>query len=173
MLLNRRTKLCLTSLIIGAVASIDSTATTNTHTDHPARIHADARKLESATCIACVSEEWAEHWSAKNLDAVVALYADDAVFLPSTGSRVTGRAAIRELFAKALVASTTRLRVQSKTTGQSGDLAYDSGEYEEKATSGGVTRTGHGNYLVILRRVGAGRWLIVEHMWTDAPATVP
>jgi uncharacterized protein (TIGR02246 family) len=132
----------------------------------------DARAPRSAgaTEIAQVSEQWAKHWSAKNLEAVVALYADDAVFLPSNGSRFTGRAAIRDLFAKALASYTPELQVHSKVTGQSGDLAYDSGEYEEMSTSGGVARTGRGNYLVVLRRDAEKRWRIVEHMWTDAPA---
>lgn len=169
MLLNQRTKICLASMIIGAVALIASMTTATARTTRPARINAAIARVENPICIACISEQWAEHWSARKLDAVVALYADDAVFLPSTGSRVTGKAAIRELFAKALATNTTKLRVQSRTRGQSGDLAYDSGEYEETTTSGGVTRTGRGNYLMILRRVGAERWLIVEHMWTDAP----
>ena len=124
---------------------------------------------DAAREITQVSEQWAKHWSAKNLDAVVALYAEDAVFLPSNGSRFTGLSSIRDLFAKALAANTSELRVRSKVTGQSGDLAYDSGEYEETSTSGGVTRTGRGNYLVVLRRDSEKHWRIVEHMWTDAP----
>jgi ketosteroid isomerase-like protein len=101
---------------------------------------------------------------------VIALYAEDAVFLPSTGSRITGRAAIRELFAKALPGLKSDLRVHSKVTEQSGNLAYDSGEYEETSTSGEFTKTGRGNYLVVFRRHGGDQWRIVEHMWTDLSA---
>ena len=124
-----------------------------------------------ASGVAQISEKWAKEWSAKNVDALIALYAEDAVFLPANGSRVTGRAAIRDLFEKALAANTSDVRVHSKVTEQSGDLAYDSGEYEETATSGGVTRSGRGNYLVVFRRSGKDQWRIVEHMWTDAPTT--
>jgi len=141
-------------------------------------VAADARAVQTApraaargqtTDVAQVSERWAKEWGAKNLAAVIALYADDPVFLPATGTRVTGRAAIRNLFEQALATNTSNLHVRSKVTEQSGDLAYDSGEYEETMTSAGVTRSGQGNYLVVLRRNG-NQWLIVEHMWTDVPA---
>ncbi|MCM3901828.1 MAG: SgcJ/EcaC family oxidoreductase [Pyrinomonadaceae bacterium] len=125
----------------------------------------------SAPEVARISELWAKEWSAKNLEAVIGLYAEDAVFLTATGSRVSGRTAIRDLFEKALAANTSDLRVHSKVTEQSGNLAYDSGEYEEAMTTGGVKRSGRGNYLVVFRRSGKNEWLIVEHMWTDAPTT--
>jgi len=117
--------------------------------------------------VAGISEQWAKEWSAKNLDALMALYAEDAVFLTATGSRTTGRVAIRKLFEKALAASTSDLHVQSKVNEQSGQLAYDSGEYEETTTTGAVKRSGGGNYLVVLRRDGRKQWRIVQHMWTD------
>ncbi|HEY8185711.1 MAG TPA: SgcJ/EcaC family oxidoreductase [Pyrinomonadaceae bacterium] len=123
----------------------------------------------SANDIAKVSEQWAREWKAKNLDALIALYAEDAVFMPATGSRVTGRAEIRELFEKALAVYTSDLQVHSKVTEESGDLAYDSGEYDEMGNSGGVKRSGRGNYLMILRRDRQNQWRIVQHMWTDVP----
>jgi uncharacterized protein (TIGR02246 family) len=121
----------------------------------------------SVNRVAEISEQWAKEWSAANLDALMALYAEDAVFLTATGSRTTGRAAIRELFSKALTANSSTLHVQSKLTEQSGQLAYDSGQYEETTTTAGVKRSGRGNYLVVLRRDGRKQWRIVQHMWTD------
>ncbi|HSS21826.1 MAG TPA: SgcJ/EcaC family oxidoreductase [Pyrinomonadaceae bacterium] len=112
---------------------------------------------------------WAKEWNAHNLDAIVDLYAEDAVFLTAGGTRTTGRAAIRELFKQAFAATNSQLSVQSKATEQSGNLAYDSGEYDETSTSNGVTKSRKGNYLVVLRRE-KNRWRIVQHMWTDAGA---
>jgi uncharacterized protein (TIGR02246 family) len=120
--------------------------------------------------VAQVSERWAKEWSAKNLEGVVGLYADDAVFLPSTGSRVAGKAAIRALFDQALATNTPDLHVKSRSSEQSGNLAYDSGEYDETIESAGAKRSSHGSYLVVLRRGDKGDWLIVAHMWTDTPA---
>ena len=122
-----------------------------------------------ANSISKPSQLWAREWSAKNLDALMDLYADDAVFLTATGSRTTGKAAIRELFKQALAGSGSQLKVYSRSTEESGNLAYDSGEYDEVSTINGVTKKGAGNYLVVLRRDG-NRWRIVQHMWTDAGA---
>ena len=86
---------------------------------------------------------------------------------PITGSRITGRSAIRELFSGALATHSSELHVRSKRTEQSGQLAYDSGEYEETSTAGGVKHSGRGNYLVVFRREGKNQWRIIQHMWTD------
>ena len=125
--------------------------------------------LRSVSRVERISEQWAKEWSGGNLDALMALYAEDAVFLTATGSRTTGRAAIRELFQKALAANTSDLHVQSRVTEQSGQLAYDSGQYEETTTTAGVKRSGRGNYLMVLRRDRKKQWRIVQHMWTDVP----
>jgi uncharacterized protein (TIGR02246 family) len=158
-------RVSVSSLIISAGAALLFIAAADARAQTAPRAAARGQ----TTGVAQISERWAKEWGAKNLAAVIALYADDAVFLPSTGSRVTGRAAIRDLFEKALATNTSNLHVRSKVTEQSGDLAYERGEYEETMTSAGVTRSGQGNYLVILRRNG-NQWLIVEHMWTDIPA---
>jgi len=123
-----------------------------------------------STDVASVSEQWAKLWSAKNLDGVVALYAEDAVFLPSTGTRVEGRDAIRELFKSALAAYDPDITVRSTKSEIVGDLAYDIGEYRETVMNKGVASTGRGSYLVVLRRSPSNRWLIVSQMWTDEPA---
>jgi uncharacterized protein (TIGR02246 family) len=56
----------------------------------------------AADALAHVSLDWAANWQAKKLDAVLALYTDDAVFLDADGSRVTGRRAIHDFFATVL-----------------------------------------------------------------------
>ena len=45
---------------------------------------------------------WAPDWNAKNLDAIVALYAPEPVFLPTSGVRWAGATVIRKAFAGAL-----------------------------------------------------------------------
>jgi uncharacterized protein (TIGR02246 family) len=122
-----------------------------------------------------VSQVWACAWQAKRLDAVLALYTPDAVFLDANGSRVTGRPALRVFFAKVLGQYSAEPQLRSIGGAVSGDLAYDWGEYREIVTPiahpAGAIRT-EGSYLVILRRV-SGRWLIAEQMWTgNAPVPV-
>jgi len=127
------------------------------------------RSADSREELSKISEQWARLWSEKQLDQVIELYASDAVFLTSTGDRTAGKAAIRELFKKALEANTSKLAVRSITTEVSGNLAYDSGDYRETIAPAleGAKREGQGNYLVVYRKEKDGRWLIVQHMWTD------
>ena len=122
-----------------------------------------------AAAVAALSARWAKLWSAKDLDGTVALYAEDAVFCPSTGTRVAGRDRIRALFAEALAVVTPSLTVRSTRAEVSGDLACDIGEYEETIVANGKTHTGRGSYLLVARRDAASRWLIVAQMWTDVP----
>lgn len=70
--------------------------------------------------------EWLANWNAKNLKGVMALYADDAVLLPSSGERITGKAKIGEYF-KSIFDSPWLIsrRLDSQNTVSSGDLAYD------------------------------------------------
>ncbi|MCM3871497.1 MAG: SgcJ/EcaC family oxidoreductase [Pyrinomonadaceae bacterium] len=157
--------------MISLLAALLISATAEAGTERSVSTRSQPVDQRTANGIAQISETWAKEWGAKNLNALMALYAEDAVFLPANGSRVTGRAAIRDLFEKALAVNASELRIHSKVTEQSGDLAYDSGEYEETGTSSGVARSGRGNYLVVFRRHGKDQWRIVEHMWTDAPST--
>ena len=125
-------------------------------------------RTAGAQRVAAVCAEWAGAWGAKDLERLVGLYADDAVFLPATGGRITGRAAIKELFRQALETNSSRLQIRSIRTHVEGGLAFDSGEYEERK-SGDSTRPGRGQYLVVCRRDATGTWRIIEHVWTDTP----
>lgn len=120
-----------------------------------------------------VCGQWAEYWRLKQLDQIVSLYAPDAVFLTGTGDRINGRKAIRSVFEKAMAAHTSDLTPRSLVTEVSGNLAYDSGEYSETVTpASGVARTElKGNYVIVFKRQRNGKWLIIEHVWTDRPAS--
>ncbi len=131
--------------------------------------------VQAADPLAQVSQDWAKNWQARDLEATLSLYTDDAVFLDPSATRVTGKAALRAFFATVLKQYGAKPRMQSVTDGSSGDLGFDSGTYTEVITPianpSGAIRT-HGSYLVVLRRVG-GRWLIAQQMWTgSAPVSV-
>jgi uncharacterized protein (TIGR02246 family) len=120
------------------------------------------------------SQDWARDWQSKNLDATLALYTDDAVFLDADGSHVDGKPALRKFFATVLRQYSAKPVLRSVGNAMSGDLAYDWGEYSEIVTPvakpDAAIKT-HGTYLVVLRRV-SGRWLIAKQMWTGS-APVP
>lgn len=123
-----------------------------------------AREIQRA---AAVRERWEADWNGKRLDDIMTLYTDDAAFLRPTAERTAGLEAIRSLFAKTLAVNTAHIVLHSITIERSGNLAYDSGTYEETIASGGVTRAGRGDYLIILKRQSNGQWLIAQQTWTD------
>ncbi|HWY16421.1 MAG TPA: nuclear transport factor 2 family protein [Rhizomicrobium sp.] len=120
-----------------------------------------------------LSEKWAADWSAKKLDAVIALYAPEPVFLPTIGPRWVGLAAIRKNFAGLLDNYDPHVVLHSLETARSGTLGYDSGTYEETITpvKGGKPIPSRGAYLFLFRREKGGAWKILEQTWTsfDAP----
>jgi len=137
---------------------------------------ASRRAASVAEELGKIRDEWAREMHAKQLDQVVALYAPDAVFLPPTGNRISGQAAIRALFKGIMEAVTSDLHFHSIVTESSGDLAYDSGDWTETLTpvAGGPGKDFQGNYVIVFRRGSDGHWLIVEHVWTVvSPDVVP
>jgi ketosteroid isomerase-like protein len=120
--------------------------------------------------LAKLREQFVQQLHDKQLDQIIALYAPDGVFLSPSGGRFTGQAAIRGLFKNVMDTVTSELSLHSLVTENSGDLAYDSGDYSETLvpTKGGPNQHFQGDYLIVFRRQKDGKWLIVQHVWTFA-----
>lgn len=118
--------------------------------------------------LAKVSQDWSSAWAAKDLDATLALYSDDVVFMDANGSRISGKNDLRKFFSAVLAEYTARPMVRSLKSEASGDLGYDLGNYTEI-----ITQVAHpdtairtaGTYVAIMRKI-AGRWLITAQAWT-------
>jgi uncharacterized protein (TIGR02246 family) len=124
----------------------------------------------STDAIVSAREEWAKSLHAKQLDAFVNLYTPDAMFLVN-GDRFTGRDAIRSVTKRAMDAFTSDIHFQSASTIISGDLAYDSADYNETLTAAnGIADPHRGNYLTIYKRQPDGKWLIAQQIWTEKVA---
>ncbi len=123
----------------------------------------------TADDIAKIRSEWAKALHAKQLDQIVMFYAPDAVFLPPTGERVTGRPAIRDLTKKIMETFTSDITLHSIVVEHSGSLAYDSGDFTETlvTVADGAKMEAQGNYLMIFKRQPDGHWLIIEQAWTE------
>ncbi len=128
-----------------------------------------SQKIAATTTdeLTALRESWSRAFNAKQLDAVVATYALDAVYLPITGGRVVSAAAIKNLYERIWTQLTPHVELTSHVVERSGDLAYDSGEYVENVVSGGTAVNIAGNYVFVYRRQPDG-WRIVEQIWTEA-----
>ena len=114
--------------------------------------------------------------AAKDTDAIVALYSDDAYLLPANMPRVDGRDAIHKGWVAMLRAPGAQLTLTpgQKVVSQAGDLVVDIGTYDYKAT-GPKKKPMHdvGKYVTVLKQVN-GQWKIQVDTWnSDMPAPGP
>ncbi len=111
---------------------------------------------------------WASTIHARHLDACVALYAPDGVFVLADGTRFKGSKAIRMLYTGAMKMYVSDMHFHNVTTHASGDLAYDSGRWNETLTlrATGKIKKSTGSYMTVYRYEN-GAWLIIEQVWTS------
>jgi ketosteroid isomerase-like protein len=116
-------------------------------------------------------ETWVQDLHTKQLESILKFYAPDAVFLQPNGDRITGTAALRSLFQTIMATFNSHLTLHSRSLEASGDLAYDSGDFEESLTNvaTGAKMASKGGYVIIYKRQPNGSWLIVQHAWTGIP----
>ncbi len=117
-----------------------------------------------------LAQQWAHLWNTESLEALVALYAKDGEFYPTSGERVAGQPALRALFAAALAGNKPAITMTSVSSARSGTIAFDAGEYVEIITrrANGAAFSVSGHYLLVCRQVAGGRWLISQQMWTES-----
>ncbi|HWW15144.1 MAG TPA: DUF4440 domain-containing protein [Candidatus Dormibacteraeota bacterium] len=116
-------------------------------------------------------EAWVQDLRTKQLEPILKFYTPDAVFLQPTGERITGTAALRALFQTVMSTFTSDLTLHSQNLESSGDLAYDSGDFQETLTTiaTGAKLTSKGSYVMIFKRQPTGSWQIVQQVWTGTP----
>jgi uncharacterized protein (TIGR02246 family) len=128
-----------------------------------------AKDVESV--IREAGQNWATYWNNRELDKVVSIYAQNAVYLPPHHSAVHGRDAIREYLERALEHGATGLAFEVTYIRQAGDLAYDVGTYTMNLPHDGGKRQDKGKYLTVWHRLADGEWKIVADAWSsDLPA---
>jgi uncharacterized protein (TIGR02246 family) len=124
-------------------------------------------KLTAAATIRRIGDDWARHWNAGELDAVVAAYAEDAVYLPPHHEAVPGRDAIREYLKAPLSHGVCGLAFDVTYIKQQGSIAWDVGTYRMTIPQGdGTKKEDHGKYLTVWRRAGKN-WLIAADAWSS------
>lgn len=121
--------------------------------------------------LAKIREAWVQDLRTKQLEPMLKFYAPDAVFLQPTGERITGSAALRSLFQSIMATFNSDLTLHSQNLETSGDLAYDSGDFEETLTTiaTGAKISSKGSYVIIFKRQPSGSWKIVQQVWTGTP----
>jgi uncharacterized protein (TIGR02246 family) len=137
---------------------------TQTAADRPVR---NTPRVNAASTIRRIGEEWARHWNTNDVEGVVAAYAEDAVYLPPHHEAVHGRDAIREYLKAPLSHGVSDLAFEVTYIKQQGPIAWDVGTYRMNIPqTDGTKREDHGKYLTVWRRMGKG-WLIAADAWSS------
>lgn len=111
-----------------------------------------------------VRQEFLRACNSKDVDAVVALYAEDAT-LVSDGGTFRGRDKIRQ-WVKSGLDQGSRLEIASSVEKSSGNLAYGTGR--TKRHVGSIIHLGQ--YLIVMEKMN-GEWKIVQHFSLSAGET--
>jgi ketosteroid isomerase-like protein len=140
----------------------------------PIDFHAATAAGPEASTLATLTkirEAWVQDLRTKQLERILTFYAPNAAFLQPNGERITGSAALRTLFQNIMATFNSDLTLSSNNLDTSGDLAYDSGDFEETLTNiaSGAKISSKGSYVIIYKRQANGSWLIVQHVWTGIP----
>ena len=111
-----------------------------------------------------VRQAFLRAYNAKDVDAVVALYAEDAT-LVSDGGTFRGRDEIRN-WVKSGVDQGSMLIIEPRVEKTSGTLAYGTGS--TRRLVGSVIHLGR--YLIVMQKI-RGEWKIVQHFSMSAGET--
>jgi ketosteroid isomerase-like protein len=125
----------------------------------------EARSLSGPEPGLQVRQAFLRAYNAKDVDAVVALYADDAT-LVSDGGTFKGRDEIRNWVKSGLDQGSRLEAIEPRVEKSSGTLAYGTGR--TRRFVGSVVHLGQ--YLIVMEKI-SGEWKIVQHFSLSAGET--
>jgi len=116
-------------------------------------------------------------FAAKDVEASVGFYADDALWLAPNAPMQTGKEAIRKSTSEMMATPGLALSWQASKVEASrgGDLAYSIGTYQGTMNDAkGKPVTDRGKYVLVWKKQPDGRWKIVADIGnSDLPAPEP
>jgi len=119
-------------------------------------------------------QKWNADFKAKNLEALISHYSDDAFFV-APGVQANGSAAIRKAYADALGDNyfTVQFASDKIDSAGSGDLAYARGHFSERYQDPKSKQivSDSGAYLTVYKKQSDGSWKAVEDFAAADPAT--
>ncbi|PDT39641.1 MULTISPECIES: YybH family protein [Sinorhizobium] len=112
------------------------------------------------------NDEWNSAFNSGNADAVAALYAPDAVVLPSTHAVIRGTSAIEDFWNGLISAGVKDHRIEMVDAQSGGDIAYTVGKWSASAPGeGSEAQRYEGTVVTVFRRQGDGSWKACLHTW--------
>ena len=114
-------------------------------------------------------------WSAKDLDKILALYADDATLMLPNAPAMSGKAAMAPALKGALADPNFALTIQNTSVeaSKAGDLGYVRGSYMVHQSDAKTKKAmiEKGNYVIVYKKQADGAWKIAaDTAIPEAPA---
>ena len=128
----------------------------------------DAAKVRAGT------QAWINAHNASDVEAIVQIYAVDAISMPPGSPPAHGHSAIRQFFSKDMAeareAGVTLALTGADDVTVKGNVAWHAGSYAVKTRAGTTIDTG--GYIEVWRRA-AGQWHIVRDVWNSSSPPMP
>jgi uncharacterized protein (TIGR02246 family) len=120
--------------------------------------------------------QWSKTAEARDLDATLTYYADDAVVMPGDAPVANSKQAIRDLWTPMMSSNiSVSWQLNQAEVARSGDLGYARGVYQlvTKDSAGKIT-TERGKLLEVWKKQSDGKWkCAVDNFSADAPPVSP
>jgi uncharacterized protein (TIGR02246 family) len=116
--------------------------------------------------IQALEDRWAAAMNAKDIDALMAMYADDAISMPPGAPTLTGKAAIKKAQEADFAAPRNYATAAFETTDvyAQGDNVTEIGKSTFKDKAGKVVRTG--KYVAVYKKQD-GKYLCIREIYSD------
>jgi len=113
-----------------------------------------------------MNKDFAKAINNKDATAAANLYTDDAMELPPGEAHFSGKENIKKYWEAAIKAGAFDVSVSTISTGNDGDLGYETGRFKmsTKDSTGKVT-VESGKYLELLKRGEDGKWRSTHGIW--------
>ena len=123
---------------------------------------------DAVSKVGTLDEAWLDAYKAADFDRLAALYAEDAVLMPTFSEPAQGREAIRNFFAESVKDVPKRsMALKSFRVEASGNLLVDSGEYTfDSVSTEGKSLYILGNYITVFKNVD-GKWRTAIEIWNE------
>jgi uncharacterized protein (TIGR02246 family) len=138
-------------------------------------LSADAARAQSVDGVKGLDEAWAAAAKRGDVEAIVALYAPDAVYYPPDSFELRGTAAIRKSYTDWFAAMTIPEATFDTTYTTSGDLAlgYGTATVTMQPKAGGPPQTMKVRVTAVAKKVG-GQWkYLADHASAPLPQQPP
>ena len=114
---------------------------------------------------------WAEAAKAKDVDALISMYANDATILPDEKEAVSGKDAIRAFYSDwcSQRDKLVEQKFENINSVQEGDLLIDSAKYSGVLIRDGKEVPFKRKRLVVWKREFQGPWKILRDSWNKSP----